>query len=306
MRVVSLLPSATRASCAIPGGEALLVGRSHECDFPARIADRPVLTAQRTLGGTSAEIDAQVKDALGQSGASSLYHLDEALLHELKPDVILTQDLCAVCSIDLNAVRRVAGQLSPVPIIVSLNPACIEDVFDDLLKVGTAVGLERSSQSAMVDLRGDYWSAIDYVNPYLPGPEVAFLEWMDPLFAGGHWTPQLIVAAGGRHSLNEAGAKSRQVTAEELVETLPDRLIICPCGFDLACVRRELPALSAQRWWNSLPAVQGGRVALVDGNQMFNRPGPRLVQAFRWLVALINDRPELSPTDFPVENLPLR
>ena len=119
MRVVSLLPSATELLCAIPGGEALLVGRSHECDFPARIADRPVLTAQRTLGGTSAEIDAQVKDALGQSGASSLYHLDEALLHELKPDVILTQDLCAVCSIDLNAVRRVAGQLSPVPIIVS-------------------------------------------------------------------------------------------------------------------------------------------------------------------------------------------
>jgi len=300
MRVVSLLPSATELLCAIPGGAAMLVGRSHECDFPANITDRPVLTGQRTHGGTSAEIDQQVRDALNGSGAASLCHLDETMLRELRPDVILTQDLCEVCSIDLHTVRRIAETMSPRPVIVSLNPATIEGVFDDLLKVGTAVGLERAAETVMVNLRGEYWSAIDFVNPYLPGPEVAFLEWMDPLFAGGHWTPQLIHAAGGRHSLNPAGAKSRQVSPEELIESMPERLIICPCGLDLAAIQRELPALEAQRWWPLLPAVQEGRVALVDGNQMFNRPGPRLVDAFRWLVSWINDRPELSPEQFPV------
>jgi len=301
MRVVSLLPSATELLCAIPGGAAMLVGRSHECDFPISITDRPVLTSQRTHGGTSAEIDQQVRDALAGSGAASLYRLDEQSLRELRPDVILTQDLCDVCSIDLNTVRRVAESMSPRPTIVSLNPARIEDVFDDLLKVGIAVGLEPLSNAAMVELRGQYWSAIDYVNPYLPGPEVAFLEWMDPLFAGGHWTPQLIEAAGGRHSLNLVGSKSRQVSAEDLIESMPDRLIICPCGFDIATIRRELPALQAQRWWPLLPAVQSGHIAIVDGNQMFNRPGPRLVDAFRWLVGWINDRPELLPKGFPVE-----
>jgi ABC-type Fe3+-hydroxamate transport system substrate-binding protein len=300
MRVVSLLPSATELLVAV-GGRAQLVGRSHECDFPADLGEVPMLTRARTHGGASAAIDAEVSAAL--ASGQSLYELDERLLAELAPDVILTQDLCEVCSIDLRSVERVAASLPKPPRIVNLNPKSVFDVFDDLLRVGEACGRADDAERAMVDLRARYWSAIDYVNPYIPGPEVLFLEWCDPPFVGGHWTPSLIEAAGARHSLNAGGAKSRRVTPEEILAAAPERVVVCPCGFDLARVRAELAALEETRWWPLLPAVldaKPGAIALVDGNQMFNRPGPRLVDAFEWLVAWINDRPELCPTSFPI------
>ncbi|MCE2880779.1 MAG: hypothetical protein LW636_00275 [Planctomycetaceae bacterium] len=303
MRVVSLLPSATELLVAA-GGRELLVGRSHECDFPADLGHVPVLTRARTHGGDSAAIDAEVSSAL--AAGESLYELDERLLAELAPDVILTQDLCEVCSIDLRSVERVAARLPKPPRIVNLNPKSVFDVFDDLLRVGDATGLGVRAEAAMVDLRARYWSAIDYVNPYVPGPEVLFLEWCDPPFVGGHWTPSLIEAAGARHSLNAGGAKSRRATPEEILEAAPERVVICPCGFDMERVRRELAALERTRWWPLLPAVLEGRagaVALVDGNQMFNRPGPRLVDAFEWLVGWLSGRDELVPTAFPVEYL---
>lgn len=300
MRIVSLLPSATELISAI-GADDLLVGRSHECDFPASIADRPVLTGQRTHASSSREIDAQVRESL-RSG-ESLYTLDVDRLRALKPDVILTQDLCEVCSIDLNTVRGVVAEMNPKPVIVSLDPKSLEDVYDDMLTLGRAVNREQHAERAMVALRETYWTARDYVNPYLEGPEIAFLEWMDPPFVGGHWTPQLIREAGGRHSLNEPGAKSRQVSAEDLIEAMPDRLVICPCGYSLDTVEARLSEATNQSWWPLLPAVQEGRIALVDGNVMFNRPGPRLVDAYRWLVGWINDRPEVVPPNFPVKLL---
>lgn len=303
VRVVSLLPSATEILCAI-GGKDLLVGRSHECDFPDTLGRIPVLTGQRTLGGTSAQIDAQVSAALG--GGQSLYTLDADRLRALAPDVILTQDLCDVCSIDLGTVRSIAATMTPTPTIVSLNPTSLWQVLDDVLVVGSAIGREAEAQACMVALREGYWTAIDFVNPYIPGPPTLFLEWMDPPFVGGHWTPALVEAAGAPHVLNAAGAKSRRVAPEEILEAAPERIIICPCGFDLKRIERELPALLGQRWWPLLPAVLSGdpnAIVLVDGNQMFNRPGPRLVEAFRWLVGWLNDRPELVPAGFPVRRL---
>ena len=303
MRVVSLLPSATEILCRIGAGE-LLVGRSHECDFPAEVADRPVLTGQVTHGGTSAAIDQAVRQAMrdGGGGGASLYHLDERLLQELRPDVILTQDLCEVCSVDLRSVQRVAAAMDPRPAVVSLNPSTLWDVLDDVLRVGEAVGRADAAQQAMVELRDRYWSAVDFVNAYVPGPEVLFLEWCDPPFGGGHWTPALIEAAGGRHSLGAAGGKSRQLAPEEIIAAAPDRVVICPCGFGLDRALQELDVLKGTRWWPLLPAVMDGgpgRIAVVDGNQMFNRPGPRLVDAFCWLVGWLQDRPELVPEGFP-------
>lgn len=302
-RVVSLLPSATEVLCAI-GAADLLVGRSHECDWPPTIADRPVLTAQATHATGSRAIDAEVRASL-ESGRS-LYALDADRLRELRPDVILTQDLCEVCSVDLPLVRSIASTLDPEPLVLSLNPTDIFGLFDDVLSVGAAVGRERAAESAMVALRDRYWRAVDYVNPYESGPEILFLEWIDPPFVAGHWTPQLIEAAGGRHSLNPARSRSRQVTPEEILEAMPERVIVCPCGFDLARTRVELAHLRSTRWWPLLPAVlsrDGHAMVAVDGNQMFSRPGPRLVDAFEWLVAWINDRPALIPEAFPVESL---
>jgi ABC-type Fe3+-hydroxamate transport system substrate-binding protein len=302
MRVVSLLPSATEILCRI-GGRSMLIGRSHECDFPLGLDHIPVLTGQRTphfgSEASSLEIDRSVRAAL--RAGESLYTLDVDRLRELKPDVILTQDLCEVCSIDLPTVQRVAHEMDPAPTVISLDPKSVWGVLDDLLLVGAAVGLEREAELAMVELRDAWWTAVDFVNPFQEGPEVLFLEWMNPTFVGGHWTPELIHAAGARHSLNSAGSKSRVATAEEIVASAPDRVIICPCGLALPAIEAELPALIAQPWWGVLPAtLDRGRVALVDGNQMFNRPGPRLVDAFRWMVGWLNDRPELMPPDFPV------
>jgi iron complex transport system substrate-binding protein len=328
MRVVSLLPSATEVLCQI-GGQGLLVGRSHECDYPAGeqgVTRLPVRAPVSTGGaGGSGEaidpaaIDRQVRDQL--SSGASLYTLDEALLADLRPDLILTQDLCEVCSIDLKAVRAVADRLPSRPRILSLNPHTVEDVLDDHLRVGEATGLVRQAEAAVVALRERLFRAQEFVSPFAPGPSVAFLEWTDPLFVGGHWTVQLIERAGAHHPLNPTtpapgtgeaigpqqaerrAGKSVRVPPEVLVATRPDRIVICPCGVGLPGVRSMAAALAREPWWDALPAVRpgAGRVALVDGNQMFNRPGPRLAEAFEWLVGWIQHRPELIPPGFPWE-----
>lgn len=317
-RVVSLLPSATESLCFI-GGEELLVGRSHECDHPTTVRDRPVLTSQTTTFTTSAAVDRAV--AASVNSGTPLYRLDTDRVQELRPDVILTQDLCAVCSIDLGTVRELASRMTPRPNVVSLNPATFEDVLDDLLTIGRAVGLEDAASEAMVRLRQRFFAASDFVNPYAGVGSVVFLEWTDPPFVGGHWTPQLIERAGATHPLNEtvpmegagSGAggqmahrtagKSIRVPPEAIAAVNPDHIILCPCGLDLEQTRREAGALMQQDWFRSLNAVRTGRVALVDGKQMFNRPGPRLVDAYEWLVGWLNDVPSLIPAGFPWELL---
>lgn len=324
-RVVSLLPSATEALCAI-GGAPLLVGRSHECDFPRSLAHLPVLTASKVTATEPAAIDRQVRDALsGATPNQSLYTLFAEQLLALRPDVILTQDLCEVCSIDLESVRELARELGrarghPVQ-VVSLNPATVEGVLDDMLTVGRAVGLENQARNEVVRLRERLFAAGEHVNPFDDGPIVAFLEWTDPLFCAGHWTVQMIERAGGRHPFNptvarpKSGAaagpqqgervagKSRRISPEELVAARPQRIIICPCGLDLHATRGCALALTRQPWWHDLPAASAptAHIALVDGNQMFNRPGPRLVDAFEWLVGWMTGQDRLVPHGFPWE-----
>ncbi len=329
-RVVSLLPAATELLCLI-GGCSLLVGRSHECDFPGpghpqSVADLPVLTAARVFDAahTAAPVDPQAIDRQVReltAAGQPLYTLNESLLASLRPDIILTQDLCDVCSIDLATVRRIADRLSPRPRIVSLNPQTLEAVIDDVLTVGEAVGLDAAARHATVALRERLFRAADYVNPFADGPTVGFLEWTDPLFVAGHWNVQLIERAGGFHPLNASVAdasdgaaagpmaslrragKSIRVPAEVFAATRPEFIIIAPCGLNLSQTRAAAAELARQTWWNDLPAVKRGRVALVDGNQMFNRPGPRLVDAFEFLVGLLNDRPDVIPAGFPWERM---
>ncbi|MEO0482603.1 MAG: ABC transporter substrate-binding protein [Planctomycetota bacterium] len=325
MRIVSLLPSATELVGLVGAGDRL-VGRSHECDQcpgldPAELAALPQLTAQRTsynpsAGSDAAAIDAEVSASL--AAGASLYRLDTDALAALEPDVILTQDLCDVCSIDLETVRAAAAAMPSRPRVVSLNAESMEEVLDDILRVGEAVDGQAEASAALVRLRHRLTRAQEYVNAYVEGPSLAFLEWTDPLFCGGHWTPQLIERAGAQHPLNptvpgeNAGAasgmqqgerragKSVRVPHELLIATQPDAIVVCPCGLTLAqtedAVRRDL---ETRAWWHELPAVRSGRVALVDGNQMFNRPGPRLVDAFEWLVGWLQGRPALIPEGFP-------
>lgn len=277
-----------------------------------------MLTTQTTVFTTPAETDRAVADA--RAAGHSLYQLNTAKLQELRPDLILTQDLCDVCSIDLPAVRAAAAGIDPEPAVLSLNPSSFEDVLDDILAVGRAAGRERSATDALVTLRERFFHAADHVNAYADGPAVCFLEWTDPPFTAGHWTPQLIERAGGRHPLNptapfeDAGAgagaqgahriagPSRRIDPDDVTALNPDVVIVCPCGLGLDEVRAEARRLMAEApWFASLRAVRGGRVALVDGSAMFNRPGPRLVDAYRWLVGYLNGLPSLIPDDFPWE-----
>lgn len=327
VRVISLLPSATESLCALGGG-GLLVGRSHECDFPPELGGLPELTAARTDPLASArEIDTQVRaaaESAGAGGPQSLYTLDTRRLVELRPDVILTQDLCAVCSIDVGMVRQMAAGMNPSPTVVSLNPQTVEGMLDDLYTIGRAVGLDDAALEVVTRLRERMYAAGDYANPYAAGASVAVLEWTDPMFVGGHWTPQLVERAGGSHPLNStvpvagaggglgpigqtqrAAGKSVTVTPSQLVASRPEVIVIAPCGRTLAQARADAGELRlrAQRegWWDALPAVKNQRVAVVDGNQFFNRPGPRLVDAFEWLVGVINQRPEVIPAGFAWE-----
>lgn len=315
-RVVSLVPSATEIVHVLGAGDRL-VARSHECDFPSGVFDTPAVTSQFIHSNVPSEIDRQVREAL--AAGTPLYRLDADALARLEPDLIITQDLCSVCSIDMKTVRQVAAELPDPPTVLSLNPTTIEDVLDDILRVGAALGLADRAMSVVVTLRERLFSAADFVNPYADGPSVAFLEWTDPLFAAGHWTPQLIERAGGRHPLNptqaapgtgtaigpQAGERragpSIRVTAEQLIESRPEAIVICPCGVGLPDARNAATTLLTQPWASQLPAVRAGRVAIVDGNQMFNRPGPRLIDAFEWLVSWLNSRPALTPASFPWE-----
>lgn len=318
-RVVSLLPSATEIVCLI-GGRADLVGRSHECDFPPDVRTLPVLTAPRVMPASPAEIDRRVRDAL--SAGHSLYTLDSDLIRELAPDVILAQGPGGTGLRPVSSVLPPAqGHRPEVGPTVSLNPTTLEGVLDDILRVGRALGREDRARAEVVRLRERLYAALDFVPSFQEGPNVAFLEWTDPIFAGGHWTPQLIERAGGRHPLNptqappEAGAAigpqaayrragpSVRVSDEAFADSRPDAIIICPCGLDLAATRRCALELARKPWWPDLPAARAGRIALVDGHQMFNRPGPRLIDAFEWLVSWLQDRPELAPPGFPWEAL---
>lgn len=297
MRVVSLLPSATEIVAAL-GALDTLVGRSHECDWPDAVRDRPALTRARTSATTSGAIDEEVRAALETD--ASLYELDVDALARLAPDVILTQDLCRVCSIDLASVRAVAATMVPAPMVLALDPHSVHDVIEDVLRVGNAIGRETDAEAAVVRLRDRYWTAVDYVNPYVDGPAVAFLEWLDPLFVAGHWTPELVENAGARHPLNAPGTPSHEITVDELVTSDPDRIVVGPCGWSLDRAAAALAEVESTDWWPSLRAVREGQVVLVDGNAHFSRPGPRLVEAYRWLVGWINERPELIPPGFPV------
>lgn len=315
MRVASLLPSATEILAAC-GAEDLLIARSHECDRPPGITRIPPVTRPRLPPDADPrEIDDRVRHMAGSG--EPIFRLDVDRLATLRPDIILTQGLCRVCAVHLDEVRALADRIGAA--VVDLNPTTLESVLDDVLRVGAAVGREREAIAAVHALRARIWRSLDHVTPYVDAPVVGFLEWTDPLFIAGHWTVQLIERAGGRHPLNEtvarpdAGAGAGPMQAERVAgpsiavppevfaATRPSFLVISPCGLDLDAARACHRRLLDEPWYRDLPAVRSGRVAIVDGHQMFNRPGPRLVDALEFLVGWLGGRDELIPRGFPWE-----
>lgn len=286
-RVVSLIPSATEIVCLL-GLEAQLVGRSHECDYPPSVQRLPICTAPAVdVSGSSAEIDQQVKNALRD--ALAIYRVHDDVLRQVQPSVIVTQAQCDVCAVSLKDVEQAVCQwLYSRPQIVSLEPRALADVWDDILRVAEALDVAERGAAAVEHLQRRVAAIVERAQRLASRPTVACVEWLDPLMAGGNWLPELVELAGGENLFGAAGAHSPWMTFEALREADPEVIVLLPCGFDIARTRQELPALTELPGWSELRAVRNGRVYLTDGNQFFNRPGPRLVESLEILAEIIH------------------
>src|SRR5829696_2571950 len=286
-RVVSLIASATEIVCAL-GCEDQLVGRSHECDYPPSIRHLPVCTEPLIdPSRPSAEIDRQIKTVLRQ--ALSVYRVYDETLQALHPDVILTQAQCEVCAVSLQDVERsLAIWLASRPRVVSLEPNALADVWQDIGQVAEALSVPEQGAALVARLQERMAAIAEQVRTIPDRPAVACIEWIDPLMAAGNWVPELVELAGGINLFGEAGKHSPWMTWPELVARDPEVIIVMPCGFDIARSRVDMPALSHHPEWSTLRAVQTGRVYLTDGNQYFNRPGPRLVESLEILAELLH------------------
>ena len=286
-RIVTLLPSATEIVCALGfGGE--LVGRSHECDFPADVERLPALTEPKfKVEGTSAEIDERVKRIVGE--ALSVYRVDAARLRELKPDVIVTQSQCEVCAVSESEVEAaVADWLGTRPRIVSLAPYALADVFEDMIRVATALGDRKRGEETVAKLRARMETITERARAAKSRPTFACIEWIDPMMSAGNWMPELVAMAGGTNLFGKAGEHSPWMKMEELAAKDPEVIMISPCGFSMQRSREELPTLTGNPRWKDLHAVHDGKVFLADGNQYFNRPGPRIVESLEILAEMLH------------------
>jgi iron complex transport system substrate-binding protein len=286
-RVVSLIASATEIVCAL-GLEDQLVGRSHECDFPPSVRRLPVCTEPKfNVDGSSYEIDQRVK-AILQEGLS-VYRVHADALKQLRPDVIVTQTHCEVCAVSQRDVEEaVCRWLDSRPRIVSLAPNALADVWADIERTAEALGVAERGGLLVRQLR-ERMAAVANKARTLPGrPAAACIEWIEPLMACGNWMPELVEIAGGVNLFGAAGKHSPWMTWEQLREKDPDAIIVLPCGFDIERARQDMPVLTRQPGWQNLKAVHGRRVYLADGNQFFNRPGPRLIESLEILAELLH------------------
>jgi iron complex transport system substrate-binding protein len=277
MRIVSLLPSASEALFALGLGDQV-VGVTHECDFPPEAASRPIVT-RSTLdlaGETSGGIEVQVAAAAGRG--QPLYEVDTAMIRKLQPDLVVAQDVCRVCAVTAD---QVADELAPIPVLRQ-HPHTLEDVLADIAALGRAAGTDPDPllRSLRARIRATRESAAG-----LPRVRGVFLEWLDPPYPAGHWTPDLLVLAGIDDPLARAGRPSTAIGWDDVRAAHPDLLVMAPCGWDLERARLEAGALAPQ-----VTATGAREVVVLDGSAYFNRPGPRLVDSLEALVAARSQR----------------
>jgi iron complex transport system substrate-binding protein len=275
-RIASLLPGATEIVCALGLAERL-VGVSHECDHPPPVQRLPRLTSSRIDSRASSQsIHAQVGGAL--ASGLSLYELDQEALRRAAPDLIVTQDTCPVCAVSTADVQAAAFALCGKPVeIITLAPLRLADVWDDIERIGRAAGTIAAATALRARLEEKLAALAQ--RPRAVRPRVLMLEWLDPPMVGGHWTPELLEAAGGEALLGHPGEPTRARTWEEIADADPELILCAPCGFPIEQTMRELPRLTAETGFGRVPAVQRGHFQVIDGNAYFNRPGPRLVES---------------------------
>ena len=286
-RIISLIASATEIVCAL-GFEESMVGRSHECDYPPSVEKLPVCSSSKVdVDGSSRAIDDQVRAIVAD--ALSVYRVDARLLDEVAPTVIVTQTQCEVCAVSLKDVEQAVCELvASEPRIVSLEPMDLGDVFEDIRTVAGALGRPERAERLNAGLTARLDAIRERTRQLADRPLVACIEWIDPLMHAENWVPELVEIAGGRVMLGEAGRHSGYFEFERMVEADPDVIAVMPCGFDIPRTAAEMPPLAAQPGWSELSAVRNGRVFLTDGNQYFNRPGPRVVESAEILAELLH------------------
>jgi iron complex transport system substrate-binding protein len=280
--VVSLISSATEMVYAL-GALDQLVGRSHECDYPPAVRSLPACTKPLIdVDADSRTIDEQVRNSA--RNAISIYEVFDDVLETLQPTHILTQVQCEVCAVSLRDVEQsVASRLASAPKLVALNPCSLGDIWNDFRQVGAAVGVDAEPVIARLQERMEALRSQSTLT-------VACIEWVEPLMAAGNWTPELIAMAGGTDVFGQPGVHSPWITWEQLRERDPDVIIVAPCGFDLARTRGELHWLTDRPEYSQLKAVRTGRIYLADGNQFFNRPGPRVVETLQIVAEILRGR----------------
>ena len=295
-KVLSLLSSATEVVYAL-GCEDQLVGRSHECDYPPAVMTLPICTKPKfNVDGSSIEVDEKVKSIL--QNALSVYYINEDLLKELKPDIILTQSQCEVCAVSEKDVKGVVKNITGInPDIISVEPNSVKDIFKDIKIIAEALNVVDKGAD-LIDFMKNRIRTLKKSYDVKSELTVAAIEWIDPLMAAGNWVPELIEMAGGINLFGEAGKHSPWMEYKDLIEKDPDNIIIMPCGYNIQKSIIEIDSLIKQKGWKEINAVQNDKVYITDGNQYFNRPGPRIIESLEILIEIFhNDKTDFKHID---------
>lgn len=282
-KIVSLLPAATELACAL-GLEENLVGISFECDYPASITHLPrvVDVAINTRDMTPSQIDIEVT-ALMREG-KSLYLIDDVLLKKLRPDIILTQNLCQVCAASGSELGEALKTLDYTPQVIFMSPHSLADIEGNLMELAEATG-KTAEATALI---AGWHRRINAIKKPALRPRVFFMEWVDPIYCSGHWLPEMIDIAGGEDRLSRKGVDSVRTEWQRVVEWQPEIMIVAPCGYNKAEAEKQMPLLEKLPGWGDLPAVKSGRVYPVDANSYFVRPGPRVIDGIEMLAGFFS------------------
>lgn len=285
MRIVSLLPSVTEILFAL-GLDREIVGVSHECDFPPAARTKTgVIHSRLPHNAAPAEIDRLVREYV--SRGQSLYAVDAEKLEALSPDLIITQDLCHVCAASPDDLATALSRFATRPEVLCLNPQDLGDVWRDILLVGETVSRSAEAER-LVDEIGQRLGALEkQLDSNALRPRVAFLEWLQPIYVGGHWVPEMIRIAGGDDVFGNARKPSFRVHLQDVVEAAPEIMLIAPCGYTAKQARSEYEALDLPDQWHSIPAVKNNRVYALEASSYFSRPGPRLVTGIEILAKIL-------------------
>jgi iron complex transport system substrate-binding protein len=291
-RIVSLVPAATEIAAAL-GLMDEVVGVSHECDFPGEANTRPRVTKcpVHDAGFPSRKIDEWVRRALRDNG--TIYMIDEPLLRELRPDVILTQKLCDMCAVGFGTVARLAESLPAPPQVVSLEPSSLSDIFDDIRQVARACDVWERAEELVTKLSARVEAVRKRAAHIAHRPRCFLMEWVNPPFCSGHWGPELVEIAGGHDPLGRKHQPSAQIDWQEVLEARPEIIVMALCGYDVDLAQRDYELLRQFSGFDSLPAVRTSEIYLVNASAYFARPGPRVIDSIEILAGI------LHPKEFP-------